>query len=50
MNDKDLLEHLTMVEVPPSDKDRDGKPIDTTSMQYQELLKAYQDWSNKDHN
>jgi len=33
---------------PLLDKDRDDKLIDTTTMQYQEMLKAYQDWSNKD--
>jgi len=27
----------------PSDKDKDGKPIDTANMKYQESLKAYQD-------
>jgi len=37
-----------MAKVPLSEKDIDGKPIDTTSMQYQELVKACQDQSNKD--
>ena len=27
MNDKDLLEYLMVAKVPPSDKDKDGKPI-----------------------
>ena len=46
LNDKDLFEHLTVAKVPPSDKDKDGKSIDTTFVQYQELVKAYQDWSS----
>jgi len=37
-----------VAKVPPLDKDRDGKPIDTTSLQYQELVKAYPNWSNTD--
>jgi len=41
LNDKDLLEHLTVAKVLTSDKDKDGKPIDTTTMQYQESVKAY---------
>ena len=49
LDDKDLLEHLTVTKVLPFDKDRDGKPIDSTVVQYQESAKAYQDWSNKDH-
>jgi len=47
LNERDLLEHLTVVKFPPSDTDKDGKSIDTSSMQYQESLQAYQDWSNK---
>jgi len=43
-----LLEHLTVAKFPPSDKDTDGKPIDTTTVQYQESLQAYQDWAKKD--
>ena len=35
---KDLLEHLTVARFPPSDKDADGKPIDTSTVQYQESL------------
>ena len=49
LNERDLLEHLMVVKFPPSDTDKDGKPIDTSSMQYQESLQAYQDWTNKDH-
>jgi len=48
LNDKDLLEHLLVAKTPSLDKDKDGKLIDTTSVQYQELAKTYQDWSNKD--
>ena len=28
LDEKDLLEHLTVDKVPLSDKDRDGRPID----------------------
>ena len=35
---KDPLEHLMVAKFPPSDKDKDGKPIDTSTMQYQESL------------
>ena len=48
LDDKDLLEHLKVAKVPPSDKDKDGKLIDTTFVQYQESVKAYHDLSNKD--
>ena len=48
LNERDMLEHLTVAKFPPSDTDKDGKPIYTSSMQYQESLQAYQDWSNKD--
>jgi len=48
LNDGYLFEHLMVPRATPSDKDRDGKPIDTTSMQYQEMAKAYQDRFNKD--
>ena len=48
LNQRDLLEHLTVAKFSPLDKDKDGKPIDTTSAQYQESLLAYQDWSKKD--
>ena len=37
-----------VAKVPPSDKDKDGKPIDATIVQYQKSVKAFQDWSNKD--
>ena len=48
-NERDLLEHLTIAKLPPSDKDKHGKPIDDiATMQYQESLKAYDDWSKKD--
>lgn len=40
---KDLLEHLTVAKFPPSDKDSEGKPIDTSTVQYQESFQAYQD-------
>jgi len=43
LDDKDLLKHLQVAKFPPSDKDKDGKPIDTANVQYQESLKAYQD-------
>ena len=49
LNDKDLLEHMRVAKLLPSNKDRDGKPIDTTTVQYQESTMAYQDWSNRDH-
>jgi len=29
---------LDIAKFPPSDKDKDGKPIDTTNVQYQESL------------
>jgi len=48
LDDKDLLEDLKVAKVPPSDEGKDEKPIDTTTIQYQESIKAYQDWSNKD--
>ena len=48
LDDKDLLEHLLVAKVPPSDKDKYGKLIETTTVQYQGSVKAYQDWSNKD--
>jgi len=32
--DKDLIEHLKMAKVPRSNKDRDGKSIDTTTVHY----------------
>jgi len=48
LNEKDVLEHLMVAKFPPSDKDKDGKSIDTTIVQYQESLQAYQDWSKKD--
>ena len=42
LDDKDLLEHVKVAKVQPSDKDKDGKPIDTTTtMQCQESVKAY---------
>ena len=44
----DLLDHLTVAKFPPSEKDKDGKPIDTSSVQYQESLRAYEDWAKKD--
>ena len=34
LDDKDLFEHLKVAKVPPSDKDKDGKPIDTTCLLY----------------
>ena len=34
LDDKDLLEHLKVAKIPPSDKDRDRKLIDTTTVQY----------------
>ena len=37
-----------MAKISPFDKDEDGKPIDTTTVQYQESVKVYEDWSNKD--
>jgi len=48
LNERDLLEHLTVAKLSSSDKDKDGKSIDTCIVQYQENLQAYQDWSNKD--
>jgi len=48
LSERDLLEHLTIAKFPPSNTNKDGKPIDTSSVQYQESLQAYQDWSNKD--
>ena len=48
LNERDLLEHLTVVKFSPSDQDKDGKLIDTYTMQYQESLQAYQDQSKKD--
>jgi len=48
LDNKGLLEHLTVAKFPPFDKDKVGKPIDTANVQYQESLKAYQDWSKKD--
>ena len=48
LNKRDLVEHLTVAEFPPSGKDEDGNPIDTITMQYQESLSAYQDWYKKD--
>ena len=48
LDDKDLLEHLTVTKFSPSDKDKDDKPIDTANVQYQESLKAYKNWSKKD--
>ena len=47
-NQRVLLEHLMVTKFPPSDTDKDGKSIDTSSVQYQKSLQAYQDWSNKD--
>ena len=44
MNEKDLLEHLTVTKS-LLDKDKDDKPIDTITMQYQDRLMASQDWS-----
>ena len=41
LDSKDLLEHLTVANFPPSDKDKDGKPIDTANVQNQESLRAY---------
>ena len=32
LNKRDFLEHLTVAKFPPSDKDEDGKLIDTTTM------------------
>jgi len=32
LDDKDLLEHLKVAKVPPSDKDKDEKQIDTTTV------------------
>ena len=48
LNDKDLLQHLTVAKVPLLGKDIDGKLIDTTTVQYQESVKVYKYWSNKD--
>ena len=48
LNERDLLEHLTVAKFPPSDTNKDGKPIHTSSVQYQESLQAYQGWSKKD--
>ena len=48
LNKRDLSEHLTVAKFSSSDKDKDGKPIDTTTVQYQESLQAYQDRSKKD--
>ena len=48
LNERDLVEHLTVAKFPPSETDKDGKPINTSSVKYQESLQAYQDWSNKD--
>ena len=48
LNERDLLEHLIVPKFPPSDKDKDGKPIDTSAVQYQESLQTYQDWAKKD--
>jgi len=48
LDDKDLLEHLTVPKFPPFDKDQDGKPIDTAHVQYQESLRTYQDCFKKD--
>ena len=48
LNERDLLEHLTIAKFLPSDTDKDDKPIDTSSVQYQESFQAYQHWSNKD--
>jgi len=45
---KDLLEDLQVAKFLPSDKDKDGKPVDIPNVQYQESLKAYQDWSKND--
>jgi len=42
------LEHLTFAKFPPFDKDKDGSLVDTTTVQYQESLQTYQDWSMKD--
>ena len=42
------MEHLTVAKFPPSDNDKHGRPIDTTTVQYQESLQAYQDWAKKD--
>ena len=39
LDNKDLLEHLKAAKVPPSDKHRDGKPTDTTTMQYRNQLR-----------
>ena len=47
LNKKDLLEHLTVAKFSPSHKDNNGKSIDTTTMQYQESMPAYQSWSKK---
>jgi len=43
LNERDLWEHLTVAKFSLSDKDKDGKPIDITTVQYQESLQAYQD-------
>ena len=32
LNERDLLGHLTVAKFPPSDTDKDGKPIDTSSV------------------
>jgi len=33
LNERDLLEHLMVAKFPPSDTDKDDKPIDTSSVQ-----------------
>jgi len=43
LDDRDLLEHLQVAKLPPSDKDKDGTPIDAANVQYQESLEAHQD-------
>jgi len=48
LDERDLLEHLTVAKFPLSDKNKDGKPIDIANVQYQQNLQAYQDWSKKD--
>ena len=32
LDDKDLLKQLTVAKFPPSDKDKDGKPIDAANV------------------